>query len=77
MLSYSANPTKLKLRIVPMESSRFCLGLDYGTNTARALIVDASCGAEIAGGVAPYSSGEDGILTDPADPLLARQAPLD
>ena len=60
-----------------MESSRFCLGLDYGTNTARALIFDASCGAEIAGGVAPYSGGQDGILTDPADPLLARQAPLD
>ena len=60
-----------------MENSRFCLGLDYGTNTARALIVDASCGAEIASGVTPYSSGQDGILADPADPLLARQAPLD
>ena len=60
-----------------MGSSRYCLGLDYGTNTARALIVDARDGAEIAGAVAPYPSAEEGILTDASDPLLARQNPLD
>ena len=60
-----------------MESSRYCLGLDYGTNTARALIVDVRDGSELAGGVAPYPSGEEGILADASDPLLARQCPLD
>ena len=60
-----------------MGSSKYCIGLDFGTNTARALIVDAQNGQEAAGSVAPYPSGEAGIVTDPADPLLARQEPLD
>lgn len=60
-----------------MGSSNYCIGLDFGTNTARALIVDSRTGTEAAGSVAPYPSGEEGILTDPSDPLLARQNPLD
>lgn len=60
-----------------MDSSKYCIGLDFGTNTARALIVDAENGQEAAGSVAPYPSGEAGIVTDPSDPLLARQEPLD
>lgn len=60
-----------------MGNSKYCIGLDFGTNSARALIVDARNGTEVAGSVAPYPSGQDGILTDPSDPLLARQNPLD
>lgn len=55
----------------------YALGVDYGTNSVRALIVDTASGAEVATTVVPYPSGEAGILLDPADPNLARQNPAD
>jgi L-ribulokinase len=55
----------------------FTLGVDYGTNSVRALIVDCATGRELATAVAPYASGEQGILLDPAQPHLARQHPPD
>ena len=56
---------------------RYVLGLDYGTNSVRAVVVSADDGSEIAEGVTEYPSGEAGILLDPADPNLARQNPAD
>ncbi|MBI4582259.1 MAG: ribulokinase [Planctomycetes bacterium] len=55
----------------------YCLGLDFGTNTARALIVDPANGREVATAVAPYPSGEAGIILDRKDPNVARQNPGD
>ncbi len=55
----------------------FTLGIDYGTNSARALIVDCENGAEIASGVVGYPSGEQGVLLDLVDANLARQSPAD
>jgi L-ribulokinase len=55
----------------------FSLGVDYGTNSVRALIVDAADGREIASAVFDYPSGKAGILLDPRDPNLARQDPGD
>jgi len=55
----------------------YSLGLDFGTNSARALIVDVRSGKEIATAVADYPSGEHGILLDRRDPNLARQHPAD
>ncbi len=55
----------------------FSIGLDYGTNSVRALIVDCSDGREIATHVVDYPSGEQGILLDPSDHNLARQHPGD
>lgn len=55
----------------------FTLGIDFGTNTARALIVRTRDGAEVGQGVAAYPSGEQGVLLDPQDPHLARQHPGD
>jgi L-ribulokinase len=55
----------------------YVLGLDFGTNSARALIVDPTNGREIATAVANYPSGQEGILLDPNDPNLARQDPMD
>ena len=55
----------------------FTLGIDYGTNSARALIVDCENGAEIATGVVGYPSGEQGVLLDLVDANLARQSPAD
>ena len=55
----------------------YSLGLDFGTNSVRALIVDVTTGEEISTAVANYPSGEAGILLDPKDPELARQNPAD
>lgn len=56
---------------------QFAIGVDYGTNSVRALVVDVADGVEIAAFVANYPSGEQGILLSPKDPNLARQNPAD
>jgi len=55
----------------------FSLGVDFGTNSLRALIVDLDDGAEVASCVFDYPDGEHGVLLDPKDPHLARQNPAD
>ena len=55
----------------------FSLGIDYGTNSVRALIVDCRDGCELATCVVDYPSGQQGILLDPSDHNLARQHPGD
>ena len=55
----------------------FTLGIDYGTNSVRALIVRCSDGEEVGVSVFDYPSGKDGILLDPTDANLARQHPGD
>jgi L-ribulokinase len=56
---------------------KYVIGLDFGTNSCRSLIVDASDGNEIASYVYPYPSGKDGVIIDNSDPNLARQNPAD
>lgn len=56
---------------------RFALGIDYGTSSVRALIADTATGEEIATSTWNYAHGEDGVITDPRDPNLARQHPSD
>lgn len=56
---------------------RCTIGIDFGTNSARALVVDVATGEELGTGVSDYPSGERGILLDPDDPDLARQRPGD
>jgi L-ribulokinase len=58
-------------------TSKYSIGVDYGTNSVRALIVDLADGSEVASHVYPYPSGEAGVLIDPRDPNLARQNPAD
>lgn len=55
----------------------FTIGLDYGTNSVRALVVRCADGAELGSSVFHYPSGQDGITLDPADHNLARQHPAD
>lgn len=57
--------------------SKYVIGLDYGTNSCRSLIVDISNGKELASHVFPYPSGKEGVMIDPSDPNLARQNPAD
>jgi len=53
------------------------LGIDYGTNSVRALIVDCSNGAELGSCVVDYPSGHQGVLLDRNNHHLARQNPAD
>jgi L-ribulokinase len=55
----------------------FTLGIDFGTNSVRAVVVDCSNGREIGSCVIDYPSGKRGVLLDPRDPNLARQHPGD
>jgi len=55
----------------------YAIGLDYGTNSVRCLIVDTSNGRELGTCVHEYETGEAGILLDAADHNLARQNPAD
>ncbi|HEY1684489.1 MAG TPA: ribulokinase [Tepidisphaeraceae bacterium] len=53
------------------------LGLDFGTNSVRALIVDIHTGAEVGTAIWNYTHGEAGIILDRDRPHLARQHPED
>ena len=57
--------------------NHYAIGLDYGTNSCRALLVSLKDGLEIAHYVFNYPSGDMGILTDSKDAHLARQHPRD
>ena len=54
----------------------YTIGIDYGTNSVRALVVRTADGAELGTCVFDYPSGHQGILTS-ADHNLARQHPGD
>jgi len=55
----------------------YTIGLDYGTNSVRCLIVDVNNGNELGTAVYEYETGEAGIILDPSDHNLARQNPAD
>jgi L-ribulokinase len=55
----------------------FAVGVDFGTNSGRALIVRCADGAEFGAHVVDYPSGAQGVLLDPKDGLSARQHPGD
>ncbi len=55
----------------------FTLGIDYGTNSVRALVVRCADGLELGSAVAGYPSGREGVLLDVRDHHLARQHPGD
>jgi len=57
-------------------SKQYTIGLDYGTNSVRALIVNVANGAEVAAAVWGYSHGTAGVILS-RDPNLARQHPAD
>jgi L-ribulokinase len=56
--------------------SRYAIGLDYGTNSVRALVVDVADGREVAAAIWTYAHGHTGVVLG-KDPNLARQHPAD
>ena len=55
----------------------YTIGLDFGTNSVRCLIVDIADGTEVATSVYEYQTGQAGIILDEEDHNLARQNPAD
>ena len=58
-------------------SEKYALGLDFGTNSVRALIVDVRDGRELASVVSEYTHGDAGVVLRSDQPDLARQHPAD
>jgi L-ribulokinase len=57
-------------------SGHYTIGLDYGTNSVRALLVSVADGREIATAVWNYAHGTAGVVLS-SDPNFARQHPAD
>lgn len=55
----------------------YTIGIDYGTNSVRALVVRCKDGVEIGVSVFAYPSGDQGVLLDAKNHHLARQNPAD
>ena len=60
-----------------MTERAYTIGIDYGTNSVRAVVVDTSDGRALASRVFDYPSGDQGVLLDSKQPHLARQNPAD
>ena len=56
---------------------KYVIGLDYGTNSCRAVLMEIGSTKETAQSVFPYPNGKQGIILDPSDPHVARQHPQD
>jgi L-ribulokinase len=59
-----------------MASDHYVIGIDFGTDSVRGMIVNALNGEEIATAVHPYSRWANGLFCDPAQNQF-RQHPMD
>ncbi|MFT5143804.1 MAG: L-ribulokinase [Rhodothermales bacterium] len=55
----------------------YTIGIDYGTNSVRAVVVCCQDGREVATAVFAYPSGQQGVMLDARDDNVARQHPGD
>ena len=53
------------------------IGIDFGTNSVRAVVVDTRDGRELGASAVDYPGGKAGVLLDAGDHHLARQHPGD
>jgi L-ribulokinase len=60
-----------------MAKGFYSIGVDYGTNSVRAVVVDTRDGRVVGTHVFDYPSGDQGVLLDSRQPHLARQNPAD
>jgi len=58
-------------------TAKYAIGLDFGTNSVRAVLVNVQTGEELATSVFNFPTGKAGIVLDDRDPNLARQHPND
>ncbi|HEV3411850.1 MAG TPA: ribulokinase, partial [Puia sp.] len=59
-----------------MEKDNFVIGVDYGTDSVRSLLINAGNGAEISSAIFYYPRWKDGLHCHPAENQF-RQHPLD
>ena len=59
------------------KDANYTIGIDYGSNSVRAVVADVRDGSEIGAAVFQYPSGDAGVLTDRKNPHVARQNPMD
>ena len=59
-----------------MQKDNFVIGVDYGTDSVRSLLVNAADGSEIASSVFYYPRWRDGLYCNPAENIF-RQHPKD
>src|SRR5690348_4325905 len=57
-------------------ADRYVIGVDYGTDSVRSIIVDAHSGREVASSVFNYRRWRDGLFCNPSKNQF-RQHPLD
>src|SRR5687767_5095157 len=57
--------------------SSYTIGIDYGTNSVRSIVVDIANGRVLGTSVFAYPSGDHGVLLHAREPHLARQNPAD
>lgn len=55
----------------------YSIGVDFGTNSVRCVIVELENGEIISESICGYPSGIDGVIIDDKNPHLARQNPYD
>ncbi|GAI63665.1 unnamed protein product, partial [marine sediment metagenome] len=59
-----------------MEAKKYVIGVDFGTDSVRSVIIDTSNGREISGSVFEYPRWKEGKYCDPAKNQF-RQHPMD
>ena len=57
--------------------NEYAIGLDYGTNSCRAVLMQVGSTEELFSSMYEYPSGQQGVLISKQDPHLARQNPAD
>jgi len=57
-----------------MKTDHYVIGVDYGTDSVRSVIVDASTGAEVGSGVSSYRRWDDGRYCDPVNNQFRQHA---
>lgn len=58
-------------------NEQYSIGLDFGTNSVRAMVVRTADGAPQGTSVFNYPGGDMGVVTDARNPHIARQHPAD
>ena len=59
-----------------MKKEQFVIGVDFGTDSVRSVVINAADGTEVASAVKKYNRWNDGLYCNPSENRF-RQHPLD